>query len=118
PDFEDVVAESGLELVEEPTAVTGSFTQRVAGPMVGLLGESGVDKPKLEDQPQGLHAVSPTYILALGVGAPVIADGNLVDPGSPLGQTGGDLGLDPEAVRREAQVLEDVAPDRLVAGLH
>src|SRR5262245_17037841 len=56
-----------------------------------------VDKSVLDQGPEGGEAVLPRDLLAFGVVAAVVGDGNLVHPGPGLEELGRDLGFDPEA---------------------
>ena len=66
--------------------------------------------------PQHAEAVAPGQLLALFVLARLVGDRHLEDALALLEQPGGDLGLDREAALAQRQRLEDVGPDRLVAG--
>src|SRR5262252_4527241 len=71
----------------------------------------------LDDGVDGAHAVLPADLLPLLVRSPAVADGNLVDPQLHLGDLGGQLGLDAEAVLLDDQRLRDLGAERLVADL-
>src|SRR5262245_14255775 len=86
------------------------IAQRGAHPLAGA-GE-------LQDAVDGPHAIAPADLLALGVGAAVVADPQLVDPPVAPGHLGGDLGLEPEPVLLDDHRLDHLAPEGLVAGLH
>src|SRR4029077_2966418 len=57
----------------------------------------------LDDGVDGAHAVLPTDLLPFFVGAAAVADRHLVDAESHLGDLGGQLGLDAEAVLLDDQ---------------
>ncbi len=65
-----------------------------------------------------MEPITPTDVLAFGVTAPAVRDRYLKDARSPLGEPGGYLGLDAEAIAFEPQVLQDVGGNRLVTRLH
>ena len=48
----------------------------------------------------------------------MVADRDLIDGQPPFGDLGGDLRLDPETVAPQRDRLENLAAERLVAGLH
>ena len=80
---------------------------------------AGVTRAReLGDAPHRPHAVAPADLLALGVGAAVVADAHLVDPAAGPGHLGGDLGLEAEAVLLDVDRLDHLAAEGLVAGLH
>src|SRR5439155_18474056 len=67
---------------------------------------------------QRRDTIAPRDLLAFGVRAAAVGDGQLPDAGAGLRQPCRELDLDPEALRRERQALEEVRPDELVARLH
>src|SRR6185503_8012788 len=72
----------------------------------------------LDDAVDGTKPVPVTYFLALGVGAAVVRDADLVDANAELGHLGGDLGLEAEAILLDLDGLDDAAAKRLIACLH
>ena len=80
--------------------------------------EAPGDEPIPEQGPQGREQVLQAYLLALGIGPPLVGDRDLVQPRSPLDQLRGQLRLQGEPVRRQRHRPEDVGPDQLGAGLH
>jgi len=62
--------------------------------------------------------MTPADLLALVVGAAVIGDAHLVDPAAAAGELGGDLRLKAEALLTDADRLNDLGAEGLVAGLH
>ena len=80
--------------------------------------EPVVDEAVTEERPDRRHRVLPADLLAFGHRAAVVADRHFVEPDVPLRQLGRQLRLDAEAIAVERRLLEDVAADRLVAGLH
>ena len=77
-----------------------------------------VDEPVLEDRVDRAETVFPADLFPLAVAAAVVADRDLVDGQPPLGDLGGDLRLDSETVAPQRDRLENLASERLVAGLH
>src|SRR5207249_11459502 len=65
-----------------------------------------------------LDAVAPRDLLAIGVGAAAVADGHFVDSAAPARDLGRELRLEAEAVGPEAQPVEHLPAEGLVAGLH
>src|SRR5437764_11527777 len=79
----------------------------------------GLRRPGVaDDAVQRLHAVSPTDLLALGIGAAAVRDAHLVDSPALPRHLGRDLGFDAEAVFVEVEGLHDLPAERLVTGLH
>jgi hypothetical protein len=64
------------------------------------------------------HAVPPADLLALGVGASVVGDPDLVDPPPAGGDLGRHLRFEAEAVLFDLDRLDDLAAEGLVTGLH
>src|SRR5208282_1359387 len=64
----------------------------------------------------GGNAIGPIYLLAFGIGAAMIDDGNLVDAGANLGQLHGKLGLNAETVGADLYLREQLAAEDLIAG--
>src|SRR5262245_59926512 len=71
-----------------------------------------------EEAVGGVHAIAPPDLLALGVGTPVVADADFVDPAVQAGDLGGQLRLDAEAGLFDLDPLQHVAPEGLVPRLH
>jgi len=60
----------------------------------------------------------PTDVLSFGVCSTVVADRDLVDSRSPLGEPGGDFGLQAKPVASQAKAGKNVGSHCLVASLH
>src|SRR5882762_6979298 len=58
-----------------------------------------------QDVPECGEAIFPSNLLALGVGAAGVRDGNFVDPPVPLRDFGGDFRFEAEAIRLQFDVL-------------
>src|SRR5258706_917879 len=71
-----------------------------------------------DDTVDRAEPVAPADLLALGIGAPVVRDADLVDAHAQLGDLRGDLGLEAETVLLDRDRLDHLAPEGLVAGLH
>ena len=76
------------------------------------------EEVEADDMEERGDAILPADLLALGIGAAVVRNRQLPDPGIRLGQPGGDLGLEAETVAGEHQRLHQRRPDHLVAGFH
>src|SRR5262245_58877422 len=76
------------------------------------------DESEDEHPPQRDDAVAPTDLLALGIGAAVVGDRNLVDPHPEPRRLDHQLGLDVEAVGPQRKLLQDRGTEGLVADLH
>jgi len=76
------------------------------------------EEPILDDTPDGTDAVFPIDFLALGVGAPVVGDGDFVDADAFLGELGSDLRLESEAIFLDWDGLQNFPPHGFIAGFH
>src|SRR5262245_18055756 len=72
----------------------------------------------LEDAVHRPHPIAPTDLLAFSVRAAAVRDANLVDAPAGGRDLGGDFGLEAEAILLDLDRLDDLATERLVAGLH
>src|SRR5262245_18808543 len=73
-------------------------------------------KPK--DVNQRGKAVPPRDLLAFLICAPVVTDGNFVDPTTKLGDLDGHLGLEAKTVGLERELAQHVTAEDLVSNLH
>src|SRR4051812_2706513 len=76
------------------------------------------EQPEPHEAPRRVDAVPPRDLLALGVAATVVGDADLVDRPPCPRDLHGELRLEAEPVRRERDLVEDLAAEDLVAGLH
>src|SRR5262245_8824767 len=82
------------------------------------LASASAQQVVLDYAPDGAHAVPPTDLLALAVGAAGVGDADLVDAAAELRHLRRDLRLEAEAVLLERDALEHLAAEDLVADLH
>jgi len=68
-----------------------------------------------EGAPDSPNSILPRDLLALGVGAAVIRDGDLIHAPASLGHLGRHLWLEPEPVLLELDLLQDFPSKSLVA---
>src|SRR5689334_9374155 len=98
--------------------MTGTGTAvRAAVKPVAWVGGSALEGV-LPDDVERPHAILPANLLALFVGAPVVADGHLEDAPAAARHLGGDLRLETEAVLFHGDGADDLGAEGLVAGLH
>src|SRR5690606_23247882 len=79
---------------------------------------ASIDEAVLDDGPERRDAVAPADLLAGGVVSTRVADRNFDDLDPHACHLRGQLGLDGEPSRADLDALEDLAAERLVAGLH
>src|ERR1700737_167779 len=81
-------------------------------------GDRGFGEGVLQQAPEGAKPVFPADFLAFGVGASPIADAHFVDAELALGHLDRNFWLEAKPVLLEGNRLNDLTPERLVAGLH
>src|SRR5258706_4869685 len=77
-----------------------------------------IDEAELDDRPERRDAIERADLLAFVVGPPAVGDRHLVDAAAELRDLRGDLRLEVEAVRADADLLEHRTAEHLVARLH
>jgi len=68
--------------------------------------------------PKCRRSIPPSDLFSFGVGAAVVRDRHLVNPGAGLGETSRELRLDAEAVGSEGKSSHQIHPHRFVTRLH
>src|SRR5205814_10494558 len=78
------------------------------------------EQVELQHVPEGGDAVLPADLLPLRVRAARVRDGDLVNAGARLGETRGDLRLEPEAIAAQFGLdrAREISTDGFVARLH
>ena len=141
-DLEDPAADMRADQVEDPCRVVLGLFERVEDVTEILVGcverrrracnrlapervahqprsTKAVAEPRVtHDAVHGPRRVTPSDLLAVGVCAPGVRDTHLVDPPSALGDLGGDLRFEPEAILLDRDRLNDLATEELVARFH
>ena len=115
-------SESGSVPVGDRGRVIGAGLSLPFLPGLYVGGLPGVDlwaeEIAAKDAIEGGHAILPSDLLPLGVGAPVVTDREFVDSSLRLCQAGSHLGFETETVGRQRQSLQEIRMDNLIAGLH
>src|SRR5579862_926621 len=91
------------------------------GGRAGLVAAARELSPDLrisDDAARCIESVLPPDLLAVGVGAPVVIDPDLVDAPRAPRELGGHLGLEAETVLAQRKSLDHFAAEDLVTGLH
>src|SRR5690606_6117615 len=71
-DLENLRAHVAVESLEYPAPESRCTTQALTSDHGVVVGCPSVDESELEDQPQGLDAVTPANVLAFGIGSAVV----------------------------------------------
>jgi hypothetical protein len=77
-----------------------------------------VEEPVAQDVDKGCQPIPPTDHLALGIGPLMVGNGHFVNATTAFRHRHSDLRLKAEAVRAQADVLQDLGSEHLVASLH
>src|SRR5688572_7767987 len=93
-------------------------SRRIASQVEMRITRSLVPVTVLHDAPQRPDAVPPSDLLPLLVRPARVGDADLEDPALQARELGGDLRLEAEPVLADGDLLQDLAAEHLVAGLH
>jgi hypothetical protein len=84
----------------------------------GLFTKPSIEKAEPYNSKNSLDPIFPTDLLAFGVSAATVTDGGFINANPFFCYFGSKLRFEPEAVRLELNVTDDLPPKDLVTGFH
>ncbi len=118
PQFKNPLALKGAHEFRLPSGIAGKVLHPEQGFITNVLLATAMGEGTTEHGPDRRDPIPPTDLLPFLVTAPVVGDGDLIDPPPSLGDPYGEFRLDPKAFGLQFKTLKNFAPEDLVTGLH